>query len=175
VIKRFWLILGAAMLLAACGRGKDGGTDVSNPLEAAARDRGMVQADRAAPTGVFERRHDMGRDALCVVPQDGDDYRFALTAAFGTGLVCQSSGILHDADGVWTLRFAGTDGCEVIVREENDALRLPGSIPAACARLCPNRASISGLRLPRASWDEQHAVRARFTRPDGKPGVGCAN
>jgi hypothetical protein len=166
--------LALVVLLTACGRGEAVGGNPDNPLEAAARERGVVQDNRAAPTGVFERRHDLGRDALCVAPGEGDAYRFALTAAYGPAVVCRGSGTLTDRDGEWTLRFAGKSGCVVTVREEGDELRLPGQLPAACAALCPNRASISGLRLPRSSWDDKDAVRARFDRPDGKPGVGCA-
>lgn len=161
-------------LLAGCGRGDAIAGPPDNPLEATARERGVVLDERAVPTGVFERRHDLGRDALCVVPGAGGDYRFALTAAYGPGLICQGTGTLTDNQGVWTLRFAGKSGCIVTVREGSDELRLPGQLPTECAALCPNRASISGLRLPRASWDGQDAVRARFDRPDGKAGVSCA-
>lgn len=162
------------MLLAACGRETpaiEGNPE--NPLEAAARERGIVHANTAGPQGVFERRHELGRDSLCVVAQPGGDYRFALTAAYGPGLVCQGEGTLIDNDGDWTLRFAGDSGCSFTAREENDELRIPGTLPAACANLCPSRASISGLRLPRASWDGKEAARIRFERPDGKGGVSC--
>lgn len=162
-----------AFLLSSCGREApvaEGNPD--NVLEAAARDRGLVRADRAAPSGVFERRHELGRDALCVVP-DGGDYRFALTASFGPGLVCQGRGALSDNGGEWTFRFAGDSGCRFVASEAEDELRIPGVLPDACAQLCPNRASISGLRLPRASWDAREAARVRFARPDGQPGVGC--
>jgi hypothetical protein len=146
-----------------------------NPLEAAARDRGLVRAERAEPVGVFERRHELGRDALCIVPEGGigGDYRFALTASYGPGLVCQGTGTLSDDAGQWTFRFAGGSGCSFTASEADDELRLPGVMPAACARLCPNRASISGLRLPRASWSAEEAARIRFARPDGKEGAGC--
>jgi hypothetical protein len=172
VINRRWFIL-LPLMLGACGEANEVSGNPDNPLEAAARDRGIVQDERSRPTGVFERRHDLGRDALCVVPATGGDFRFALTAAYGPGLVCQAQGTLTDSDGEWTLTFAGQSGCSFTVREERDELRLPGSLPEGCAKLCPNRASISGLRLPRASWSEQDAVAAQFARPDGRPGVAC--
>ncbi|NJS13550.1 MAG: hypothetical protein HC788_01775 [Sphingopyxis sp.] len=172
MIKPGWLIL-SSLLLAACGKAGDFGANANNPLEAAARDRGIVQEGHAAPTGVFERRHELGRDALCVVPAAGGDYRFALTAAYGAGSVCQASGTLSNMDGAWTMQFADRTECSFTVREVGDELRLPGSLPSACAKLCRNGGSISGLRLPRASWSEQDAVTARFDRPDGKPGVDC--
>jgi hypothetical protein len=170
VIRALWPLL----LLAACGReapALDGNPD--NPLEAAARDRGLVRAERASPAGVFERRHELGRDALCVVPTGDDTYHFALTAAYGPGLVCQGQGQLNDESGDWQFRFDGTSGCSFTANEADDELRVPGVLPSSCANLCPNRASISGLRLPRASWDAREAAQIHFERPDGKPGVGC--
>jgi hypothetical protein len=174
VIKLRAFLIPVLLLLGACGREEtvaDGNPD--NPLEAAARERGIVHDTRAGPAGVFERRHELGRDALCVAPESGDSYRFALTASYGPGLVCQGQGTLTDNGGDWTLRFSGESGCSFVAREENDELRLPGSLPEACADVCPNRASISGLRLPRASWDGNEAARMRFARPDGKVGVSC--
>ena len=173
-IGRVAAMAGLLLALTACGRESPEAGNPDNPLEAAARERGLVQANRAAPTGVFERRHELGRDALCVAPLGGNRYRFALTAAYGPGLVCQGQGTLTDADGAWTLRFAGDSGCSFTASEGLDELRIPGRLPDGCAQLCPNRASISGLRLPRASWEEADAVRARFDRPDGKTGVNCA-
>lgn len=163
------------LLLTGCGRqpAPDGGNP-ENPLEAAARDRGVVRTERAPPTGIFERRHDLGRDALCVAPEGGDDYRFALTASYGPGLVCQGQGRLEDKDGDWHFAFDGASDCSFTAREADDELRIPGNLPANCANLCPNRASISGLRLPRSSWDADEAAGVRFARPDGKAGVGCA-
>lgn len=167
-------VIAIPLVLAACGRDLPSLGNPENPLEAAARERGLVQDSLAAPTGVFERRHELGRDALCVAPLGGNRYRFALTAAYGPGLLCQGQGVLTDAAGKWTLRFAGRSGCSFTASEAGDELRIPGVLPEACAKLCPNRASISGLRLPRASWDAADAVRARYALPDGSAGVNCA-
>ncbi len=151
----------AALLLAGCERPTSGnsgqGIDADNPLEQAARERGVVRADATSPVGVFERTHDLGRDAMCVVPDGAGQWRFAVTAAFGATLSCPASGTMTRDHGGWRLRFAGTDGCEALVHEEEDELRLPGSLPPQCATLCPARASLSGLRLPRASWSADDA------------------
>ncbi len=133
------------------------GIDSDNPLEIAARERGVVSPDAATPVGVFERSHDLGRDAMCVVPDGAGQWRFAVSAAFGTTLSCAASGtIVREGDG-WRMRFAGVEGCDALVREEEDELRLPGSLPPQCNKLCPARASLSGLRLPRASWSADDA------------------
>ena len=57
----------------------------------------------------------------------------------------------------WRMRFAGAEDCDVLVREEEEELRLPGSLPPQCKKLCPARVSLSGLRLPRASWSVDDA------------------
>lgn len=155
----------AVLLLAGCDRptssetsGESGqGIDADNPLEQAARERGVVRPDAATPVGVFERTHDLGRDAMCVVPDGAGQWRFAVTAAYGPALSCNASGtMIRDGDG-WRLRFAGVDGCEAVVQEHEDELRMPGSLPPQCDKLCPARASLSGLRLPRASWSADDA------------------
>ncbi|WP_439567670.1 hypothetical protein [Sphingopyxis sp.] len=151
----------AVLLLAGCERaasdGSGQGIDADSPLEQAARERGVVRAEAVSPVGVFERTHDLGRDAMCVVPDGPGQWRFAVTAAFGTTLSCTATGSMTRDRGGWRLRFAGTDGCEALVHEEEDELRLPGDMPPQCASLCPARASLSGLRLPRASWSADDA------------------
>jgi len=149
------------------------GIDADNPLEIAARERGVVSPDAATPVGVFERSHDLGRDAMCVVPDGAGQWRFAVTAAFGTTLSCAASGtMVREGDG-WRIRFAGAEGCDALVREEEDELRLPGSLPPQCATLCPARASLSGLRLPRASWSADDARGLQIRDKQGNMQQPC--
>ncbi|MFN4357501.1 hypothetical protein [Sphingopyxis alaskensis] len=161
----------AALSLAACERGANGeeAIDAGNPLEIAARERGVVRPEAATPVGVFERAHDLGRDAMCVVPDGAGQWRFAVTAAFGATLSCTARGTMVREGGGWRMRFAGAEGCEALVHEENDELRLPGRLPPQCALLCPNRASLSGLRLPRASWSADDARGLRIA--DGRGNI----
>lgn len=159
------------LLLAGCDRTAPPenatGIDANNPLEVAARQRGVVHPEGASPVGVFERSHDLGRDAMCVVPDGAGRWSFAVTAAYGASLSCAASGtMVREGDG-WLMRFAGVEGCEALVHEEEDELRLPGSLPPQCARLCPNHASLSGLRLPRASWSADDAGGLRITDRHG--------
>ncbi len=160
-----------SLLLAGCDRpapvANAEGIDANNPLEVAARQRGVVHSEATSPVGVFERKHDLGRDAMCVVPDGAGKWRFAVSAAFGPSVSCTASGTMtREGDG-WRMRFAGVDGCEALVHEEEDELRLPGSLPPQCARLCPNHASLSGLRLPRASWSADDAGDLRITDRHG--------
>lgn len=166
--KRAVLLFVGLALLAGCRQsGGDAADGTSNPLEATARERGVIHAGSTDPTGVFERTHDIGRDAMCIVPDGEGRWRFALTASYGRGFSCAASGKLLREGENWRLRFAGTEGCEALVREEEDELRLPGSLPAQCDNLCPARASLSGLRLPRASWAESDARRLQMRDEKG--------
>jgi len=170
-------LLLAALALGGCDRpapsenGK--GVDADNPLEVTARQRGVVRSEAATPVGVFERTHDLGRDAMCVVPEGAGKWRFAVTAAFGPTLSCTATGtMVREGDG-WRMRFAGVDGCDALVHEEEDELRLPGSLPPQCAKLCPDRASLSGLRLPRASWSATDAGGLRMADRQGNMQRPC--
>lgn len=167
----------AALLLAGCGRPAPDeggeGIDAGNPLEVAARQRGVIRPEAATPVGVFERAHDLGRDAMCVVPDGAGQWRFAVTAAFGPGLSCTANGtMVSEADG-WRMRFAGAEGCDARVHEEEDELRLPGTLPPQCDRLCPDRASLAGLRLSRASWSAIDAGGLRMADRQGNMQRPC--
>lgn len=166
----------AAMLLAGCQRPVPDtkGIDADNPLEVSARKRGVVRAEPDSPAGVFERRHDLGRDAMCVVPDGAARWRFALTASFGASVSCVASGAMVREGDDWRMRFSGAEGCEALVHEEGDELRLPGRLPPQCARLCPNRASLSGLRLPRASWSVDDARGLQIADRRGNMSRPCA-
>src|SRR3546814_9939062 len=90
--------LAAVFLLGGCDRAstadREKAVDARSPLEIAARERGGVQPESEALTGVFERAHDLGRDAMCVVPDGEGRWRFALTAAFGSRLACRAPGVV---------------------------------------------------------------------------------
>ena len=113
----------AVLLLAACGRpAPDESAKAGNPLEVAARERGVVHPEAASPVGVFERAHDLGRDAMCVVPDGAGKWRFAVTAAFGPGLSCAANGTMVREGGGWRIETAI---CTVHARAElprNDPL-----------------------------------------------------
>lgn len=172
---RSLLLVAMLLILATCNRPPPGSNgEADNPLEAAARERGLVHEEAAALTGVFERRHDLGRDSLCVVPEGPANWRFSLSASYGPGMSCQASGTIKAEGDSWRFDFAGADGCSALLREKEDELQLPGSLPTACDSLCPSRASLSGLRLPRASWSEGDARRLQITDRRGSLTQPCA-
>lgn len=172
------LFLGA-LLLTGCGRPSSDESakaiDAGNPLEVAARERGIVRPEASVPTGVYERSHDLGRDAMCVVPDGAGRWRFVVTAAFGPGLSCTARGQMARDGAGWRMQFAGAEGCEALVHEEEDELQLPGNLPPQCDRLCPDRASLSGLRLPRASWSEGDAKRLQIENGRGNMVRPCSS
>ncbi len=169
----------SAILLAGCDRpapaGDWQGGDPDNPLEIAARERGVIRSEAAAPVGVFERTHDLGRDAMCVVPDGAGRWRFAVTAAFGPSLSCTAKGTMTRGRDGWQMRFVGVEGCEALAREDDDELQLPGILPPQCSRLCPSRASIAGLRLPRASWSVDDARGLQIADRQGIIERPCAD
>jgi hypothetical protein len=180
-MRKFSLVLAmGAVLLAGCERqapdaGGERAVDASNPLEIAARERGVVRSEAMTPVGVFERSHDLGRDAMCVVPDGAGQWRFAVTAAFGAGLSCSATGTMVREGEGWQMRFAAGKDCDVLVREEEDELRIPGKLPAQCDRLCPARASLAGLRLPRASWSVDDARDLRIPDRQGNMRLACGS
>lgn len=160
------LLAGALLLLGACERASpaadEAQVDARNPLEVAARQRGVVRQEAAEPVGVFERTHELGRDAMCVVPEGVGRWRFALSASFGSGLSCRAQGAVTREGEGWRFRFSGAEDCSVVLRENEDELRLPGTLPSQCDSLCPGRATLAGLRLPRASWSAADARALRM-------------
>lgn len=161
---RMALLAMAALLLFGC---RDEVTiapviDESNPIEAAARDANLVtDAGATAPTGLFERRHAAGIDSICFLPDgdgDGDDYRFALRASFGTTLTCEGAGSArHDGDRI-DFDFAD-GGCAFSATYDGNSVRLPGAVPEGCSAYCGPRASMSGVAVERVGWSEADARR----------------
>lgn len=174
-----WPLLLSALLLAGCNRPlpeqQDRSIDTGNPLEIAARERGVIRRDAAEPTGVFERSHELGRDALCVVPAGTGSWRFAVSAAFGAGLSCRAAGsVVREGEG-WRFTFTSVEDCSIVLHEEEDELRLPGKLPSQCDSLCPGRTSLAGLRLPRASWSAADAKRLQMRDQEGNMSLPCSD
>lgn len=170
--------MAALAALSGCGRPSPdtaaGQVDPGNPLEVAARERGIIREQADDLTGVFERRHELGRDALCVVSDGEGQWYFSLTAAFGPGLSCTGNGPVTRVKSGWKFHFAGITGCDVVMSEREDELRMPGNLPDQCRTLCPSRASLAGLRLPRASWSVDDARRLQMRDRSGKIIRPCA-
>lgn len=158
--------LALILLLSAC-QGDDApatsdkvGSDASG-LERAAIASGVIpDAERLSPVGFYQRRHETGRDALCLIPSGKGDYRFGAEVVFGEGERCRGHGIAHRAGDKLILSFAGSSQCIAVAQYDGDMVVLPGVLDVKCAHLCDDRGSLEGVSFPRLTGDAASALRA---------------
>ncbi|MCP1471393.1 hypothetical protein J3E64_003100 [Sphingobium sp. OAS761] len=163
------------LMLAACQRPQDpddGGAVSHDPpasgLERAAIASGAIpDASRISPVGLFQRRHEAGRDALCIIPTQGGQFGFGLEAVFGEQPNCRGHGVARRAGDKLILSFRGGDRCIIVAQYDGDRIALPGVVDMACADLCDGRGSLEGVSFPRIAGDAASALRARDR--DGDP------
>lgn len=164
-------VLGAVMLLAlaSCNSGEDRTANTvasadpatASALEQAAIDAGVVaEADRLSPVGLYRQRHEAGLDSLCIVGGGDGEARFGLEAVFGRDISCRGQGRLSRSGGRLTLSFAGS-ACRIEAEYQGDWIVFPGTVDAACNRLCTERGSLEGVSFPRVSREESVARDAR--------------
>ena len=167
--------LALCLMLAACQpaavsndmAAEAGGLPASG-LERAAIESGVItDAAKISPVGLFQRRHEAGRDALCIVPAANGTLRFGLEANFGEQLACRGNGTVRRAGEKLILRFAGGDRCIIVAQYDGDLVAMPGVVDMACGRLCDGRGTLEGVSFPRIAGDAATALRARG--PGGKP------
>lgn len=149
---RYWTCA-ALLLVTACRNNVEQAPQkTGNPLEDAAREANLV-VDPATtdPTGLFERRHAAGRDAICFVSAGDGSYRFGLVASFGSTLSCQGKGVARHEGARMMLSFDGAS-CNVGASYDGQSVRIDGRVADGCAALCGPRASISGVGVQRVGW-----------------------
>ncbi len=131
-------------------------------LERAAIDSGVIaDAARLSPVGVYQRRHEAGRDVLCIIPAKRGDFRFGLEAMFGEEQNCHGHGSARRAGDKLILSFSGRgDHCIIVGQYDGDQLSLPGVVDIKCNTLCEGRGSLGGVSFPRLSSDAGYALRA---------------
>lgn len=163
------------LVLAACQRAPVAADGAAEPagapafgLERAAIESGAIaDASKISPVGLFQRRHEAGRDLLCVMPAKEGAFRFGLEANFGEEQSCRGRGTARRAGDKLILRFKGGDRCIVVAQYDGDQVALPGVVDMACADLCRGRGSLEGVSFPRIANDAASALRARDG--DGEP------
>lgn len=170
--------------LAACQQSAPSSTPVGGEaasavgLERAAIDSGVIaDAARTSPVGLYQRQHESGRDALCIVPAKTGEFRFGLEAMFGEQQSCRGHGLARRAGDKLILSFAGRgDHCLIVGQYDGDQLSLPGVVDLKCNNLCEGRGSLEGVSFPRLSSDAASALRAadRSGRALCDPGYGDA-
>jgi hypothetical protein len=158
------MILAIALLLSACREAPAPTIDRSNPLEAAAVDANLVDdPGTTPPNGLYEHRHALGTDALCLTGEDADDLKFGVVAIFGSTLICEGRGsAVHDGAQL-RLSFDGAE-CSIDATYDGRSVRMPGTVPDGCAALCGPRASLSGVAVERSGWDDASARGLRSRR-----------
>ena len=134
----------------------------ASALEQAARDNGLVaDVARVSPVGLYQQRHEAGRNSLCVRPGTNGRYRFGVEAVFGAEEACRGTGTARRAGDKLILRFSGRSQCTIVVQYEGDRVAMPGVVDVACAKLCAANGSFEGVSFPRIAADEQAAKAIR--------------
>ncbi|WP_150291815.1 hypothetical protein [Sphingobium estronivorans] len=161
--------LAALILLAACQREAaptpaphESGGQVSSSLERAAIETGVIADAAQVPAiGLYQRVHEAGRDALCMIPAKNGDYRFGLEARFGEDQSCAGRGSARRAGDKLILHFSRSDHCIVVAQYDGDQISIPGVVDMKCADVCRGRGSLEGVSFPRISNDAASALQAR--------------
>lgn len=160
----------ASLLLGSCREQEASAPpiDAGNPIEMAAREANLVEdPDTSPPTGLYERRHSSGRDAVCITPAGLGSYRFGLIASFGTELICQGQGSATQDGAALKLSFKDA-ACEIEAVYDGRTIRLPGTVPEGCADICGPRATIAGVSVTRVGWSEADAISLKSRREADK-------
>lgn len=157
-----WLpapLLLAPLLLAGCQRSDTPPAPIPendmapvSGLERAALATGVIaDVSQVSPVGVFQRRHEAGRDRLCIVADRAGDYRFGMEAIFGADEHCRGKGTARRAGDKLILHFSGGSRCLIVAQYDGDRVALPGVVDMKCDALCSGRGSLEGVALPRIS------------------------
>lgn len=152
--------------LAGCGdRTPDdssrGSPKPASALEQAALDAGVVvDASSVSPVGLYRKRHESGRDSLCVVPAKDGKLGFGLEAMYGRSIRCTGSGTLRSSGDKLIMNFARS-ACIIVAEYDGERIALPGAVDRECEKLCNARASLEGVSFPRVSRSAAVARDAR--------------
>lgn len=142
----------ACLLLAGCSVSQAGGDDeAQTPLDAAAIDAGVIaDPDAIDLAGSFADPGATGSDAFCARGSRDKGYRVGLLVSFGGTTQCEGLGSATLSGETAEIRLSRSGkgdavaGCRFSAKFDGNALSLPGSVPAACAAVCSDRASLAG-------------------------------
>lgn len=142
----------ACLLLAGCSVSQAGGDDAARtPLDAAAIDAGVIADPQAIDlAGAFADPGATGADAFCARGDRDKGYNVGVLVTFGASSQCEGTGSARLSGETAELSLSRNGdgdaiaGCRFSARFDGNALALPGSVPAACAALCSDRASLAG-------------------------------
>lgn len=141
--------LTCAVFLYGCGQGGpafDGNTtDAGSALDRQAIETGiMPDPEKTELAGRYETRSDLGIDKFCAVKTGANSYEVGFMAVFGPESKCEAKGEASvDGESV-KIRLDGPANCSFDARFDGIELRFPGIVEDGCARICSERASLSG-------------------------------
>lgn len=164
--------LAAALLITGC----DGAAPPPRPaktpvaLEAAAIQAGVIPDPASMDiTGLYTRE----TDRVCIVPS-ATAYRIGVFIDYDEEQHCAGSGTVTRVGDALRVSLGkggeGGAGCSFDARFEGDRIVFPPKVPAACQRLCSDRASIAALDVARLS----DAISEAATLRDGRGRLLCA-
>ncbi|MBK5263744.1 MAG: hypothetical protein JJE34_00715 [Alphaproteobacteria bacterium] len=153
------------LLLAACSDGQSRSTPPADgvpDLEQAAIDSGAIaDVSRIDPVGLFQRHHEGGTDALCLIPDGEREYRFGAAAYSGGKSRCTGRGRAKRIGRMLVMRFDKPSRCIMVAQYEGDRIAMAGAVDLECDKLCSERASFAGVTLPRVSGSVEAAYSVR--------------
>lgn len=171
MIKGGWSLVLLCCVVSACGQDspqeEKNAAPAASRLEQAALDSGVVaDVNAMSPVGLYRKRHEAGRDSLCITADEDGKQHFALEAVFGQNARCRGKGTVRSSGDKLVMNF-GRSACLIVASYEGDTIAMPGALDVECAKLCSERASLEGVSFPRVSRDPGVARAAK--RSDGKP------
>ncbi|NCP12131.1 MAG: hypothetical protein GW859_09310 [Sphingomonadales bacterium] len=160
----------ALLALASCRGGeapRDRPERELTPLDQAAIDAGIISDATTIPvTGSYERRHENGRNQLCI---DADS-RFGMIADLGRGLLCQGRGTLSASGDRLRFAFDGVGRCVAEGAYDGREIRIDGRVEGDCSILCSSRATFAGMVVTKAGEGAAQEVLSRVDRGELKRG-----
>lgn len=142
----------AFLMMAGCSETQaEGDSNAVTPLDAAAIDAGVLADPQAIDlAGSFADIGGTGSDAFCARGNLAKGYKVGVLVTFGGSTQCEGTGsalLKGERARISLNRTSGGDaiaGCSFDAHYDGNALALPGSVPAACAAVCSDRASLAG-------------------------------
>jgi hypothetical protein len=153
-------VLAALLVLAGCSPQPDDDREqeAGAQLERAAIAAGVVRdPDATDITGLYAR----DTDRVCIAPARVG-YRIGASIDFGGGQMCSASGTVARSGGALRVDFGGD--CTFEARLDGETIVFPGRLPAACDRLCTDRASLTALEAELQSDAVAEAATLRDTK-----------
>lgn len=142
----------ACLMLAGCSETQAEGDGAAvTPLDAAAIDAGVIADPQAIDlAGSFADTGGTGSDAFCARGNREQGYKVGVLVTFGGSTQCEGTGRAELTGERARISLSRTGkgeaiaGCSFDAYFDGNALAVPGSVPAACASLCGDRASLAG-------------------------------